>query len=374
MFIFFKNILNLIRFFSLKTEKKFVVFYSENKNYRNYLKPLLIRFSGENKYKTVYVTSDNNDVENIDENIEIFFIGKGLTRLIFFTILNCDFLITTLSNLNNNIKISKNCKKMVYVPHSLCSTHKVYEKEAFQHFDIFFSSGDYQKIELRKAEKEYQFKEKKILNVGYIFFENFKIKEKNHSTSEKKTIIFAPSWQRNSKNLLNDFGDKIIQKLLEKNFRIYLRLHPEAVKRSSSKLKYIKSKFEMNKNFVINTDLENFSHFEKSEMLITDNGGVALEYVYIFKKPVLYINYQEKIQNKDFKRISVNTLEDTFKKNFCYQIQIKDLNNIDVNIDHIIKKDSEKIINGINFLKKNIYTNKKASDEAFKFIDNLWTD
>ncbi len=130
----------------------------------------------------------------------------------------------------------------------------------------------------------------------------------------------------------------------------------------------------MNKNFVINTDLENFSHFEKSEMLITDNGGVALEYVYIFKKPVLYINYQEKIQNKDFKRISVNTLEDTFKKNFCYQIQIKDLNNIDVNIDHIIKKDSEKIINGINFLKKNIYTNKKASDEAFKFIDNLWTD
>ena len=374
MFIFFKNILNLIRFFSLKPEKKFVVFYSENKNYRNYLKPLLIRFSGENKYKTVYVTSDNNDVENIDENIEIFFIGKGLTRLIFFTILNCDFLITTLSNLNNNIKISKNCKKMVYVPHSLCSTHKVYEKEAFQHFDIFFSSGDYQKIELRKAEKEYQFKEKKILNVGYIFFENFKIKEKNHSMSEKKTIIFAPSWQRNSKNLLNDFGDKIIQKLLEKNFRIYLRLHPEAVKRSSSKLKYIKSKFEMNKNFVINTDLENFSHFEKSEMLITDNGGVALEYVYIFKKPVLYINYQEKIQNKDFKRISVNTLEDTFKKNFCYQIQIKDLNNIDVNIDHIIKKDSEKIINGINFLKKNIYTNKKASDEAFKFIDNLWTD
>ncbi len=183
MFIFFKNILNLIRFFSLKPEKKFVVFYSENKNYRNYLKPLLIRFSGENKYKTVYVTSDNNDVENIDENIEIFFIGKGLTRLIFFTILNCDFLITTLSNLNNNIKISKNCKKMVYVPHSLCSTHKVYEKEAFQHFDIFFSSGDYQKIELRKAEKEYQFKEKKILNVGYIFFENFKIKEKNHSTS-----------------------------------------------------------------------------------------------------------------------------------------------------------------------------------------------
>ena len=148
-------------------------------------------------------------------------------------------------------------------------------------------------------------------------------------------------------------------------------MHPEAIKRSSDKLNLIEQKFKSNENLIINTDLRNFSHFEKSEMLITDNGGVALEYVYIFKKPVLYINYQDKIQNLDYKEISEDTLEDIFKKNFCYQVELNELNNIDNRINNIKKNFDEKIKEGIKFLNKSIYTGNKPSEEAFKFIDSL---
>ena len=41
---------------------------------------------------------------------------------------------------------------------------------------------------------------------------------------------------------------------------------------------------------------------------------MALEYVFITKKPVIFIDYKDKVHNKDFKN-KLETLEDNFRKN-----------------------------------------------------------
>ena len=69
---------------------------------------------------------------------------------------------------------------------------------------------------------------------------------------------------------------------------------------------------------------------EKSEFLITDNGGIALEYSTIFEKPTMYINYSEKIHNKEFEKIDNNTIEDTFKNMFCLSIKIDQIDEIEL--------------------------------------------
>ena len=369
---FFKRFKNIKNFFSIKTDKKILVFYSESLNYRKYLLPVLDKFAKDQNFKTVYVTSDVKDNESISSDIEVFYIGRGLFRLIFFTLLKCDFLITSLSNLNNNIKISKNCKKIAYIPHSLCSTHKVYEKNAFQHYDIFFTTGNYQKKELEKAEKINNYNSKKIFNVGYAFFENFNKKEYISANSEKNCIIFAPSWQRDKKNLLEDWGKKLIQTLIQKNFSVILRAHPEALKRSKNTINSLVEEFNKEQKFSLNTDLRDFSAFEKSEILITDNGGVSLEYVYLFEKPVLYINYSDKIQNKDFREIDENTIEDYFKKNFCFEEQPDNLVNIEKKIQEIKNKfNSNRVNEAINFLEKEIFFKEKASDQILKIIKDI---
>lgn len=373
MKFFIKKIINLKNLFCIKTKKKLVVFYSENQNYKNYFLPLIKKIILEKEFYVIYVTSDINDNHTIHKNIKNYFIGIGIFRLIFFTLLNCDFLITTLSNLNNNIKVSKKVKNIVYIPHSLCSTHKVYEKHAFKHYDIFFSTGNYQKQELEKTEKFYKYnKKKKVFNVGYVFFENFNNYKNKNKIIDSNNVIFAPSWQRNSRNLVNDYGNYIINTLLKKNFFVILRLHPEFVKRSSDKVNSIFKEFKNEKNFYLNTDLNDFSVFSKSDILITDNGGVSLEYVYLYRKPVLYINYSEKIQNKDYKNINLTTFEDSFKSNFCYQEEIKNFQNIEKKID-IIKNNfyKSKLDQALKFLNNQINLNGSPSDKIINILKKI---
>ena len=72
----------------------------------------------------------------------------------------------TLTNLGNHqLKKSKNCNSYIYIFHSMVSTHKCYEKNAFSNYDIIFSIGEYQKNELKKAENKYNLPKKKIFNV-----------------------------------------------------------------------------------------------------------------------------------------------------------------------------------------------------------------
>ena len=368
-----KKFTNIKKLLTIKTEKKIIVFFSEGKNYRNYLLSVIESVALEKKFKVVYVTSDENDSVKFVSDVDIFFVGTGLFRLLFFTLIKCDFFITSLSNLNNNIKVSKRCKNLIYIPHSLCSTHKVYEKKAFEHYDIFFSTGNYQKSELEKAENIYGFKKKKIFNVGYPYLERLeKPKEINkaNENSKKNSVIFAPSWQRNTENLFDDYGYQVIQKLLEKNYLVTLRVHPETLKRSKKTIKFIMTKFGANKNFTINTDLQNLKCFEQSEILISDNGGVALEFVYFYKKPVLFINYREKIQNLNYKEISNETFEDNFKKNYCRNMHISLLNEIDIEIQKIKAMDINQIAESVSFISNNIYQKGSASENIREIIKN----
>ena len=104
--------------------------------------------------KIIYVTSDISDLNLIDNTIKPIFIGTTFFTTIFFTILNCDIMIMTLTDLGNyHLKKSKNCKYYIYVFHSLISTHLSYGKEAFKNYDIIFANGEYQRKELMKAEE-----------------------------------------------------------------------------------------------------------------------------------------------------------------------------------------------------------------------------
>ena len=152
--------------------------------------------------------------------------------------------------------------------------------------------GDYQKKELKKSEELYNLPQKKVFNVGYFYTENMN-KIVNKGLKEKNNILFAPSWNRNNKNLFNDYSIFIINELISHNFFVSLRTHPEILKRSNHVLKKIKKNFFNNKNFSLNTDLNDFINIEKSEVLITDD-GVGIEYAYIFKRPVIFIDYVKK--------------------------------------------------------------------------------
>lgn len=64
---------------------------------------------------------------------------------------------------------------------------------------------------------------------------------------------------------------------------------------------------------------------------------MALEYAFIHKKPVIFINYRDKIHNEDFKKIDLETIEDNFRKKFGLIVQTEQIENLNDIIDQRVK-------------------------------------
>ena len=211
--------------------------------------------------------------------------------------------------------------------------------------------------------KKFLVLKKKIFNTGYLYLEQLQ-KNKNEKFNQNK-ILFAPSWNNSTKNLFDDHAEKIIDKLLEKNFKTILRTHPETTRRSNKNLKKIMKKYSTNDNFEINTNLRNLKALNESSILITDNGGIALEYIIIQRKPVLYVDYSEKIHNEFFDKFKIETFEDRVKKDIGTTISVNELNKIDyflvqTKVNFIKNLDKiDKLLSEFGIVTKNQTQNKK---------------
>ncbi len=320
---FIESLVGLIKFIQLDINEKEFVFYSESKFYRNYYIDLIKNLKKKSN-NIILVTSDKDDVLYYKNEIKCIYINNYYLLAYFFKILECKFMIMTLTDLGNNFKKSRLCKYYVYFFHAIGSTHQLYTNEAFMNYDIILANGEYQSKELKLSEVKFNFPQKEIVNSGYIFLDNL-FSNANLSLKEAKHILFAPSWNYDKKNLFENYGIEIISNLLSKNFKVTLRPHPEHYKRSNYIINKIERLFSINQNFRLDKSFNNIKSLEKSEILITDNSSIVFEFIFVFKRPVIYIDYKEKIHNTDRDKIELPTIEKEFKKKFGNVIHANDL-------------------------------------------------
>ena len=343
----FKNI-NLIN-----SKKPKFIFYSENKSYQKYILLLIELLSKKYIDNIYYVSSDKNDQINTSNVINVY-IGEGMLRHYFFSSLNAENIFMTVTDLNNNlIKKTKKVKNYIYYFHAPASTTKIYTSTAFDNYEMIFCNGDYQVDEIRKRELLKKIPKKKLIKTGYFYFDYLQNKIKNQILVDE--VLIAPSWNYNKKIFFNENFELIIEKILNKGFKVRFRPHPENLKRSQSILNNIKKKFN-NKNFIFDDDSENITSMESAKCLITDNSGIAIEYILLFNKPVLYFQDFDKIHNTEFEKYNdLMTMEDKVKNKFGYTFEINDIDNIDLIINKSIKDFKNKDLEIKIFLNDNFY-------------------
>ena len=356
MISFFQSLFNLIKFTKINSQNKEFIFFSESKFYREHFLELILSFKKKGIENLVFISSDKDDVNFFKDLVKCYYIQNYLILIIFFNILNCKFLIMTLTGLGNPLPKSNSCKYYVYFFHALASTHQVYTKDAFKNYDIIFSTGNYQTEELKFAEKKFGLPQKEIVNIGYFFLDHITNKA-NLNKKKKQNILFAPSWNYNKNNLFDDYGLDIIKILLSNNLKITLRPHPEHYKRSNIKIDKIKKLFRKNKNFILEKNFSNLDSLEKAEILITDNSAIVFEFLFIFKRPIIYINYKEKIHNSDKDKITIKTIDQDLKETFGNIIEINDL-------DKLPSLCKDLIIN-------NNLSSDKINQFSYKYLSNL---
>lgn len=326
------NILVLLKsFFQLLLSqiksKKDYVFYSESLFYKNYYIDLLNKVSEKN-HSTSILTSDLNEYEDLKKNnFDAYYIGSGFFRILIFNIISCEYFIMTMTDIGNNFKKSAFCKYYVYFFHCMHSTHKMYTEKAFDNYDIILTIGKFQSLEINKNEIINNLPKKKIYETGY-FYLDFLENNCNKDLVKKNYVLFAPSWNYDENNLFNNHGHIIIENLIKNNFFVIFRPHPEIIKRNKKRFNQIINIFKNNDNFIIDNKSSNIESMEKASILITDNSSIAIEYSFVFCRPVVFIDYKDKIHNKNFHQIQKITFESEFRSKIGISITNNQIQNL----------------------------------------------
>jgi CDP-glycerol glycerophosphotransferase (TagB/SpsB family) len=310
-----KELVDFYRFFRRTTNsEKNIVFYSEHKGYYPYFSGLIRELVTKNQKSICYVTSDIQDpiLETLESKIKTFYLKKLLP--FFMIYVNCKVFVMTLTDLNQfHLKRSINSVHYVYVFHSLISTHMGYLSGAFDHYDSILCVGAHQIEEIRQFEKINGLSPKILIEAGYNrieeIYQEYQKTRNNISSSDtnKKTILIAPSWGKD--NVLEACGEHLVQILLENDYFVIVRPHPETVKRNSELLEVLNSRYSDDPNFTLELSVATNTSLLKADLLICDASGIIMEYAFGTERPVLFLNVPVKIRNPEYKDIELPVLE-----------------------------------------------------------------
>ena len=370
----------LKKFEDLKQNERDVVFYSENENSMLIFKSLISELTNKHNLNICYVTSskDESILKKPNNRIKSFFIGDGVVRTKFFLNLKAKILIMTMPDLETfHIKKSKVYPvHYVYLFHSMVSTHLVYRRSAFEHFDSIFCVGNYQLDEIRSTEKLYNLKPKNLIRYGYSHLDNLLEKYSKRillpkNNENKLHILLAPSWSDDG--LFENISEKVIDILLREGYKVTFRPHPMTQKKSKKKIERMTEKFSKNESFLLEQNIFNFDSFLLSDIMITDWSGAALEFAFAFEKPVLFIDVPKKINNPEYEKIPQVPIEVSIREKIGKIILPTDLELIPNEIKMLYGQTKElrdKITKIRNELIFNVGESKKdGAEEIIKLLN-----
>ena len=256
------------------------------------------------------------------------------------------------------------------------STHLIYRRSAFEHFDSIFCVGNYQLDEIRSTEKLYNLKPKNLIRYGYGHLDNLLEKYSKRillpkNNENKLHILLAPSWSDDG--LFENIGEKVIDNLLREGYKVTFRPHPMTQKKSKKKIDRMTEKFSKNESFLLEQNIFNFDSFLFSDIMITDWSGAALEFAFAFEKPVLFIDVPKKINNPEYEKIPQVPIEVSIREKIGKIILPTDLELIPNEIKMLYGQTKElrdKITKIRNELIFNVGESKKdGAEEIIKLLN-----
>lgn len=361
------------RFF--KEDDKQLVFYSERSGFYKYFENVIEYILNNSDIIIHYVTSDPEDAifEKNEPKIIPYYIGEK--RLIPFMMkMDADMVVMTMPDLDNyHIKRSLVRKDVEYVFmfHGPLSMHMAMREGCVDHFDTIFCVGPHVYEEVRKTEEVYQLPSKNLVQCGYGVLENLtkQYEEFRKIENNLKKILIAPSWQKD--NIMDSCVNEIIENLIEKNYQIIVRPHPEYTKRFSNNVSELARKYKDKKEkVIIETDFSISSSIFEADLMISDWSGVAYEFAFSTKKPVLFINTPMKIMNVNYTKLGIEPLEISLRSKVGKSLDLNELHILSKSADELLRQQEKYKRNIEELVNKYFYNFGKSGKIGGQYIIN----
>lgn len=342
---------DLKRFYDLENWKKELVIYSEKSGFYKYFSDIMAYLLDRTDIVIHYVTSDAHD--------QIFELakGRGDGRIVpyyvgneklagFFLRVDADVMLMTMPDLGQfHLKRSMARKDMEYVYcfHYPLSTHMVLRRRALSDYDTVLLVGEFQREEIRQAERLDGTREKRLVTCGYGLLERlsarYEAMEKVERTRRK--VLIAPSWQPD--NLLDSCIHPMLEGLLGKGFEVVVRPHPEYIKRYHTRMDKLVERYAAYQGGDLSFELD-FSKDDSlydSDVVISDWSGAAYEFAFITKKPVLFVDTPPKVNNEDYGLLTVEPLEISLRDRIGLRVRMDEMALVPEKVKELLESGSE---------------------------------
>ena len=367
-------------FFSSLSRKKYlnfkndIIFYSEGEQYSNLFLPIIEKLNILG-IKSTYLTSSEDDylLGYKHKNFFSFFIGNNKYAQTSLKLINAKIFVMTTPQLDVfHLKKSKNVKYNIHLIHSPTDIFN-YKPFAFDFFDCIMCSGQHQINSIKKIEKIRNTKNKNLLKTGLTYYDELVKKVINNNTdkNQKAVVLYAPTWGDNSS--LVKFKFTPVQKLLEYNFEVILRPHPQSYTRDKKVMQEVEKLCNEN-NVNIDKDADGSKSMNKCHILLSDLSGIIFDFIFLYEKPVItFKNFIDK--NNFFELYEVNEKESTeiwelkVMNEISKQIDFKDLDNI----KQIIDGELNKKFSYEKFRNENLFNFKNAGSICANQLQKILT-
>jgi YidC/Oxa1 family membrane protein insertase len=284
--------------------------------------------------------------------------------------MDADVVAMTMPDINNyHIKRSYVRKdiKYVYLPHGIDSINLTMRKGSVDHYDSILVTGKYQREEVEKTGEVYNLKEREIVNMGYPLLDDMirAYEKTEHKTHKKKTIMIAPSWQKD--NIIDLCLDDVLNSLKGRNYKVIVRPHPQHVRHMRDMFEKMKEEYK-GTNIEIQTDFSKTNPILEADLLITDWSSIGYEYAFTTEKPVISIDTPMKIMNPEYEKIGVEPFNIWARNEIGEVISVKNAKNIDKLVEKILKHQDEYREKIAKLKQDSMYNIKKSAKVGAKYI------
>lgn len=359
------------RFFSIVN--KHLVFYSESNGFYKYYKAIIEYLLENTNIVIHYITSDYNDkifeMEKKNDNIKAYYIEeKKLITLMMQ--MDADVVVMTMPDIDNfHIKRSYVRKDIeyIYIPHGMDSINLTMRNRSINNYDTIFTTGKYQKEEQEMTNEIYNLKDRKLFEWGYSLLDDMiNDYNKNKVQNKKKTILIAPSWQKD--NIVDLCLNEVLDSLKEEKYKVIVRPHPQQVRHMKEKFENMKEEYKDNENIEIQTDFSSNNTVFNADLLITDWSAIAYEYSYTTKKPVLFVDTPMKIMNPEYEKIGIEPFNIWVRNQIGEVVSVENCKNIDKVVSKMLNESTkyeEKINKLVN---ESVYNIGKSGEVGANYI------
>ncbi|TCJ12019.1 hypothetical protein EPD60_15795 [Flaviaesturariibacter flavus] len=285
-----------------------IVFYTEGAYYFQYLRHLFEAFAGRPGLRIAYISSEKSDpvLNTKIQGLDTWYIRK--TLLFVWPRLQAKVLISTMPGIGQHgYKRSPGIGRYVYVFHALVSTHQQYRPGAFRYYDALFCCGPDHEAEAGKEDALEGIPPRDLIAYGYPLLEDLRLKD----SGQEPCILLAPSWH--PEGILNTCLKPLLEQLLQLGLPVQVRPHPEFVKRNPKAMKELEAQVRRNPRLSIDRSAEVFTQLAAARLLVTDRSGIALEYAFARRRPVLFVDTPPKVYNPDFGALGLTPTEDRLR-------------------------------------------------------------